>query len=513
MPDIDLEGVEYKCLPSGLHEVKEDLVYFVQNTYAGISAYVRAEADEGHRNASFVTVGALVPLSYGRLGKSWFHAQDLRRLARENVQGMLDQKALESFWERHRQGDRQDTQPVSPSTVRRASSPPEFKRLRNRASSASSSAAADDWTLPDHPALAAIDLLDTFGPLLFLLYRAALARKRVLILGTAPVQQNCNFIYLLSILSSIPESLVEAIRPSATDLLRTQTLFNVGIHDIPDLSQAKRKSHWLACTTDDILGEKKMLYDVLVKFPTTTLRASTSSSKPSMQTSDGQMIKATQRDLRRYRLLRAELQYLHSLQGQADGAASETEGMPGDESISLLRRSTTTLLQEVKSPEQNESDVVESPKWTAMIYNGFMWWASAGEMDAWENEEANADRQLLDDLPDLDLMLPHPGKSHDRDEHPLDVHATAALLTAYFHRLTIQIIQPLADLVAEADDASADGVAQSAIAVSSDDIRAMGLDSWSAGDVSFVKDMLHVYYGREAAIDSGGTQVCGLRIC
>lgn len=37
-------------------------------------------AEEADRNAHFATVGVLVPLTYGRLGRSWLHAQQLREL-------------------------------------------------------------------------------------------------------------------------------------------------------------------------------------------------------------------------------------------------------------------------------------------------------------------------------------------------------------------------------------------------------------------------------------------------
>lgn len=79
---MQLEGVvEYKSLPSGLHNVQSDLVYFVHEQNAGVSAFVQGEAGESDRNAHFAAVGVLVPLSYGRLGRSWLHAESLRELA------------------------------------------------------------------------------------------------------------------------------------------------------------------------------------------------------------------------------------------------------------------------------------------------------------------------------------------------------------------------------------------------------------------------------------------------
>jgi hypothetical protein len=44
-----------------------------------------------------------------------------------------------------------------------------------------------------HPALSLPDYIEAFGPLVFLLYRAALLRQRILIVGDTPVEENCNF--------------------------------------------------------------------------------------------------------------------------------------------------------------------------------------------------------------------------------------------------------------------------------------------------------------------------------
>lgn len=83
LPGLELDGVvEYKSLPSGLHTVKEDLIYFVHENHAGLSAFVNVPAGEESRNAKMIAVGVLVPLSYGRLGRSWKHAEKLKAMAR-----------------------------------------------------------------------------------------------------------------------------------------------------------------------------------------------------------------------------------------------------------------------------------------------------------------------------------------------------------------------------------------------------------------------------------------------
>ena len=320
------------------------------------------------------------------------------------------------------------------------------------------------------------------------------------------MQLNCNFAYLLSVLSSIPSTIADAVQTDSQALLRMQTLFSVGIYDIPFLAEQKREVGWLACTTDDILAEKRDLYDVLVRMPSDA----SSKERPRIQTSDGMPVRATQRDLRRYRLLRAELERVLSISSRyRDDPESPAID---DDAIPLMRSSTISLLQEVKRAETNETETVEPVSWTAMAYDGFMWWASAGEMEAWENEEVRTDRQLFEDLAELEDLLPRPDGGNNESSIQKD-QAVATLVTAYFHRLTGQILNPLADLVEAADDDSEEGLAVAAIVVADDDVRAMGLDSWSAADKVFVSGILEAYFGREADVDTDGTRICGVRVC
>ena len=51
--------------------------------YAGLSAYYKKDAPESERNARMVAIGVLVPSTgrYGRLGRAWNHASNLKALA------------------------------------------------------------------------------------------------------------------------------------------------------------------------------------------------------------------------------------------------------------------------------------------------------------------------------------------------------------------------------------------------------------------------------------------------
>ena len=107
---------------------------------------------------------------------------------------------LEEFWAEHQvhNDDHHDEilSPASPSTDkanRRRSqhSPKSPARTRKRAVTAASALAQS--LSPHHPALSLPAFLDAFGPLIFPLYKAALLRKRILLVGQPPVELACNF--------------------------------------------------------------------------------------------------------------------------------------------------------------------------------------------------------------------------------------------------------------------------------------------------------------------------------
>jgi hypothetical protein len=80
---LEIEGVvELKSLPSGLHNVEQDVVYFVHEEFVGVSAYLNNPDSQSARNANMLAVGVLVPLQQGRMGKAWLYVDELKGLAR-----------------------------------------------------------------------------------------------------------------------------------------------------------------------------------------------------------------------------------------------------------------------------------------------------------------------------------------------------------------------------------------------------------------------------------------------
>ena len=122
--------------------------------------------------------------------------------ARTLVQDPAVTQPLEEFWLAHKLPIERDSQKKptgSPSTgqakqKQSQASPNGKTSTRSRAVSTGSALALPEQPLaPHHPALSLPVLLDTFGPLIFPLYKTALLRKRILLVGQAPIELACNF--------------------------------------------------------------------------------------------------------------------------------------------------------------------------------------------------------------------------------------------------------------------------------------------------------------------------------
>ncbi|KAJ2897980.1 hypothetical protein MKZ38_004248 [Zalerion maritima] len=511
---IELEGVvEYKSLPSGLHTVHDDLIYFVHDGHAGLSAFINEPCeDEEVRHARMISVGILVPLSLGRLGRAWRHAESLKEMAEILARDRKQTALLEAYWERNHAREpasslAQDLEHANISPESPLASPSAtYQALRAKGHRRSRSASDGTALIPPghklssfHPAWSLMSLLDTFGPLIFPIHRAALLRKRILISCHAPVHQICDFVYDISVLSNIPLSVSECL-PLQAPAHRLRPLFAIGVHDIPFLQEnyaatTKRRASldipsgdtgdkfvegWIACTTDSILAMKDTLWDMLITMPsphTSPAAVKSSSSKdkiwPQVECPAGVPVKATQRDLRRFRALKLGLALMAN-----DGSPPATPRTPS----STYMSSAEAHWEAVGVPPDAAEKIVEPTTWAALAYNGFMWWASAGEQARSDQvEESTHDDALLTDLVrSQPSPHPHPSAtttarqpqmgSHLSNNTPSTMADSMSSLTArrlstevatpcqeaeaakelaiiaYFHRLTSSVLRVLADM-------------------------------------------------------------------
>ncbi|KUI56992.1 Protein LCHN [Cytospora mali] len=466
VPGLELEGlVEYKSLPSGLHTVPDDLIYFVhEEGYAGLSAFINAPTDdEGARHARMIAVGVLVPLSYGRLGKAWRHAEGLKDMAARLAIDRKQTQLLDEYWDKC--GTREPGRHLDLAAIKDSPLPSpaltfanprqgQGEHARNRSASEGIALASPGHALsPFHPAWSLTKLLDTFGPLIFPIHRAALLRKRLLISAHAPVHEMCNFVYDISILANIPLSVFDLLDPSAPSQ-RLRPLFTIGVHDIPFLmadhshpAASKRPattseqhstplgdsgSGWIACTTDSIIAMKDDLWDVLITMPPPHAANANEKVWPTVEAPKGVPVKATQRDLRRFRTLKVALRRLAAAgsvvdDNEGDGSSENNDtARPTNSTRRQSRLSMSSIRTNTFITDGDDSHImadaaeklVEPMTWAALAYSGFMWWASAGEQRrSDEAEEQTHDTSLIADLlPAPTMHQPAPSQQQQQQQ-------------------------------------------------------------------------------------------------
>lgn len=367
-------------------------------------------------------------------------------------------------------------------------------------------------------------------------------------------------VYDISVLSNVPLAVSDLLASTAPPQ-RLRPLFSIGVHDIPLLEEDLRISKaaattpgsehteardepgcgWIACTTDSILAMKSALYDVLITMPPPYSEDAIEKVWPKFESPQGIEMKATQRDLRRYKTLRWGLSRHVSppsspINRRRSSISHSEESEEDDEPPARMSSSSASLPRDAPMLDIPDTDhIVEPLSWSSLAYAGFMWWASAGEQRLHSDEECDADAALLSGL---SLSPSSPTMSRPRSQSSVsgpikgkanseDMSAKQEMaIIAYFHRLTTHILAGISDILdaADSDDeredereplhiGAEDAVEEPTIHVRSDDIVRMGLDVWSATDHQFIVEVAREYFGCRASVEGRSVDICGIRIC
>lgn len=271
---------------------------------------------------------------------------------------------------------------------------------------------------------------------------------------------------------------------------------------------------WVACTTDGVLGLKRELYDVLVTLPPKYTKDASKKAWPEIISSSGTEMRATQRDLRRYRVLRERLMRYQN----DDALEDDIMGESTDDITALLKQGLPESVDDVLSTINDK--VIEPQSWAALAYSSFMWWASAGEARQDMVEEEEQDQALFENpYDDCSSAMTPSSRPRSRSSFTAMTQvageaASEMVIIAYFHRLTTLILTTLADLVDSTsveEDVVAEGESD-ALFVSSEDMAKMGLDVWSESDRVFVEQIIGDYFGRMAEVQGGSVECCGVKV-
>ncbi|GAW07435.1 protein lchn-like [Lentinula edodes] len=281
--DFNLDNLEFSALPSGLHLVEQDIVYFSKDGHQGVCAFRRVKSTEdGHRGFRLSSLGVL--LAKSTRPKPWRHVAALKDLM---VMLYVRMELTETL-----QPSETDWQPS-----RMYFESHEVKSV--------DLGGAGDWSGWSHeldgenrdrsnmnPTLHLPHLLRILGPSTLTLYKHIIGRKRTLIYTLPPVEAACILCHVAADFCYEQQVDATSNRLPGKNKEGIQVLGMITLSDI-DRLQAESKSGrgWIACTTDALFLERPSYYDLLIDLTTSTPNKATRptfySSQPILPTSRG----------------------------------------------------------------------------------------------------------------------------------------------------------------------------------------------------------------------------------
>ncbi|RIB30842.1 hypothetical protein C2G38_2151648 [Gigaspora rosea] len=428
--NFNLDGIEFQAIPSGLHAVRQDIML----PYVGLSVFLNESTmDESHdRGAHMAAVGILVSptAETGLCGRPWKHL------------GFLRDEAVYSI------------EPYGNSTISRR--PRAFTISSTRGLSTETGISSYSVPVPStHPAHHFPEFVRLCGPTIFILWKAALLKKRILFYSPPPVEDICYSVYGTCLLANIPSTITRSLKNKVDKI---KPLFSVGINDIPMIQSTE--NGYVACTTDRILQHKNNLFDLLVNMP---VRES-NHSHPTLVASPGSHlstnINAT--DIRRYRVL-----------------------------LKILASYGVNFLDGYEEDGGNLTDT-----WRKMMFGGWFWWYGRDGFQKLSDDYGGEGEE------EGDVLLNYhddPSQDAQNVDGSKDISEIEVELIRFFQALTTSLFNTLRSMIVTSNVYESD---DEIIFLYSDHLIQLGLDPRDDG--AFVEELAEMYFGKEVEVVGKG---------
>lgn len=474
--DVSPDGIEYKALPSGIHEHASATVYLTHESsgklFYGMARFRRLDlnaAGGSDRNlVRMYSLGILTeppsvqwkPNEYASGGWEHVGAVDaaVRAYAADENRAHLDQ-----LWGA-----------LSSHTVQ--------------------APGCDAST--HHPLLKTAAVLSAVGPLIFPIYKAALLRQLVMIFnhptsetremaadaevtGSAPdtgAEENDPFAlcgalaYLVAIISVVPQDVRFEPRDDI-HLLSSQPLYTVGLHDI-DSGIFAHHPAFVATTSDDILKQQRRLFDVAVEMPA----AAVHECRVHAATDPTRAVRATFNDYGKFRRVFRRLPDMDD----ADDTASITSLL-----FSALRYGAGRA--GAWEPAWWLRGATLPMSWREYIWLAFAWFASAGTTD--RRAGGNSCHKRGGDNAGDDSA----GADDDSASARSRLLVRLTHVVGYFHKLTKKWFYIVEEIVAETVEEHGEG--KITLVLTHQDLSDMELDPYAEQDLAFVRQFVLLYWG------------------
>ncbi|KAG6902148.1 hypothetical protein C0995_003905 [Termitomyces sp. Mi166 len=240
--DLNLDDIEFSVLPSGLHLIDRDVVYFTKDGQHGVCIFRRRKTQEqGQRGFRLSSFGVL--LARSRRPRPWRHTAALKDLLtviynQSEEAGLV--QPTESQWE----------------PARAFFEERKIRRVDTSEWNGWNQDLSDPTESSSHPTLHLSHLLRILGPSSLTIYRHVLGRRRILIYTQPPVEAACILCYAAADMCYE----VQSSTPGRT----RDPLSVLGMVTLSDMRRLGSESGWIACTTDAIFLEKPSCYDLLI---------------------------------------------------------------------------------------------------------------------------------------------------------------------------------------------------------------------------------------------------------
>lgn len=498
--DFEKDGLEFKAMPAGLHDRTGDVITFSTMDgksgvlYQGISVFRRSKgrvlvSGIDRKSLSMYSLAILLsPAGPGDDNRYWVYTKDMDILLCEFIESLEAKNGL--ILDENRFA---------------------FQKFHNFYKAHGQLSLIDPSV--NHPLHDTIEFFKTYGPNIFPLWRACILRKRVLLVdagkNAVSLESMGNYVYIMSLLSSIPKDVFELIPHVYEKNIPVTSLYNVTLVDMETLESAES---YIASTTDGIIAEKSQLYDIAAVI---TDCGQCELYEPIISSSfKDSTVKArfTHNDSVRYEFLRRALK----IQDASPASAFEI-GNP------YLNRLRTVFNDD-----------------TAY---GLLWWASAGSpamvelenepeglrlIENWTISDSESDDE--DDLPESGEGVSYTGASESANQdsdasycsssrrHRI---STPVILVGYFHHLTRKLMSTVGNLIRiqnqatilthEPDYALSTLLSQQTlqpIVIDPTDMTRMGLDPLSSHDRLFLVNFVTTWFGRRATINTISLSSC-----
>ncbi|KAH9025915.1 hypothetical protein EDB84DRAFT_1611676, partial [Lactarius hengduanensis] len=282
--DLQLDGVEFSSLPSGLHLVEQDVVYFTKDGLRGVCVFTRRQTSEqGQRGFRLSSLGVLLARSLRP--RPWRHVPALKALVRDLHSDSASQgDSSQDVWEPARRFFE-----LRKARLEDLGGAGAWHRWGEELEFDIDDGGAEDYTHAS-PTLHLPHLLRVLGPSSLTLYKHVLGRRRILIYTQPPVEAACFLCQVAADMCFEDQTTPAAQGPNAAPQLKGKhkeginVLGSVTLHDIDMLERESRTGRgWIACTTDAVFLEKPQYYDLLIDLTSYAPTERRATTRPGLQ--------------------------------------------------------------------------------------------------------------------------------------------------------------------------------------------------------------------------------------